>query len=108
MLPFVPSPITSPSAAEAAQRLRRDEEVLDPPEELRQSAVGVGGAQEEQDPERLALYTWWITQDRHVPWSSRGGARVSSGLTARQVEEPEEQGRRARPREAWFVISQDS
>ena len=31
-LPFVPSPITSPSAAEAAKRLRRDEEVLDAPE----------------------------------------------------------------------------
>ena len=26
LLPFVPSPITSPSAAEAAQRLRLDEE----------------------------------------------------------------------------------
>ena len=52
--PFVPSPITSPSATEAARggeregRLRLDEEVLDAPEELRQPVVGVGGAQEEQ------------------------------------------------------------
>ena len=46
---FVPSPTTSPPAAEAAQRLRRDEEVLDAPEELRQPFVGVGGAQEEQE-----------------------------------------------------------
>ena len=38
---FVPSPITSPPAAEAAQRLRRDEEVLDAPEELWQPVVGV-------------------------------------------------------------------
>ena len=45
------------AAAEAAQRLRLDEEVLDAPEELRQPVVGVGGAQEEQDQERLALYT---------------------------------------------------
>ena len=42
---FVPSPITSPSVAEAARdveregRLRRDEEVLDAPEELRQPVV---------------------------------------------------------------------
>ena len=57
VLPFVPSPITRPPAAEAAQRLRRDEEVLDAPEELRQPVVGVGGAQEEQGQERLALYT---------------------------------------------------
>ena len=57
VLPFVPSPVTSPSAAEAAQRLRRDEEVLDAPEELRQPVVGVGGAQEEQGQERLALCT---------------------------------------------------
>ena len=57
MIPFVPSPITSPSAAEAAQRLRLDEEVLDAPEELRQPVVGVGGAQEEQEQERLALCT---------------------------------------------------
>ena len=55
VLPFLPSPITSPSAAEAAQLLRRDEEVLDAPEELRQPVVGVGGAQEEQGQERLAL-----------------------------------------------------
>ena len=58
---FVPSPITSPSAAEAARggeqegRLRLHEEVLDAPEELRQTVVGVGGAQEEQGQERLAL-----------------------------------------------------
>ena len=45
-----PSPITSPSAAEAARggeregRLRLDEEVLEAPEELRQPVVGVGGA----------------------------------------------------------------
>ena len=57
VLPFVPSPITSLSAAEAAQRLRLDEEVLDAPEELRQPVVGVGGAQEEQGQERLALCT---------------------------------------------------
>ena len=55
VLPFVPSPVTSPSAAEAAHRLRRDEEVLDAPEGLRQPVVGVGGAQEEQGQERLAL-----------------------------------------------------
>ena len=42
--PFVPSPITCPSAAEAAQRLRRDEEALDAPEELRQPVAGVGRA----------------------------------------------------------------
>ena len=42
--------------AEAAQRLRRDEEVLDAPEELRQPVVGVGGAQEEQGQERLARF----------------------------------------------------
>ena len=40
--------------------------------------------------ERLALYTSWVSQDSHVPWSSRGGARVSSGLIARQTEELEE------------------
>ena len=46
---FLPSPITSPSGAEAARsgeregRLRLDEEVLDAPEELRQLVVGVGG-----------------------------------------------------------------
>ena len=51
------TPITSSSAAEAAQRLRLDEEVLDAPEELRQPVVGVGGAQEEQGQERLALCT---------------------------------------------------
>ena len=55
VLPVVPSPITSPSAAEAAQRLRGDEEVLDAPEELRQPAVGVGGAQEEQGQKRPRL-----------------------------------------------------
>ena len=43
VLPYVPSLITSPSAAEVAQRLRLDEEVLDAPEELRQPVVGVGG-----------------------------------------------------------------
>ena len=53
VFPLVPSPITSPSAAEAARggeqegRLRRDEEVLDAPEELRQPVVGVEGAQEQ-------------------------------------------------------------
>ena len=94
--PFVPSPITSPSAAEAARggvqegRLRRDEEVLDAPEELRQPVVGVGGTQEVQGREWLALYTCWISQDSHVPWSSRGGTGVSSGLVARQMEELEE------------------
>ena len=40
-----------------SQRLRRDEEVLDAPEELRQPVVGVRGAQEEQGQERLALCT---------------------------------------------------
>ena len=54
--PFVPSLVTGPSAAEAAQRLRPDEDVLDAPEEFRQPVVGVGGAQEEQGQERLALY----------------------------------------------------
>ena len=57
VLPFVPNLITSPSAVEAAQRQRRDEKVLDAPEELRQPVVGVGEAQEEQGQERLALYT---------------------------------------------------
>ena len=41
----------------------------------------------------------WISQDSHVPWSSRGGTRVSSGLIARQMEEPEEpkeQGKKSR------------
>ena len=58
-----PSPVTSPSAAEAARggeregRLRLDEEVLEAPEELRQPVVGVGGAQEEQGQERLPLCT---------------------------------------------------
>ena len=47
--------LTSPSAAEAVQRVRLDEEVLDAPEELRQPVVGVGGAQEEHGQERLAL-----------------------------------------------------
>ena len=48
-------------AAEAARggerqgRLRRDEEVLDAPEELRQPVIGVGGAKEEQGQEKLAL-----------------------------------------------------
>ena len=51
------TPITSPSAAEAVQRRRLDEEVLDAPGELRQPVVGVGGAQEEQGQERLALCT---------------------------------------------------
>ena len=83
------TPITSPSAAEAAQRLRLDEE------------------QEEQGQERLALYTSWISQDSHVPWSSRGGTRVSSGLTAPQMSR-RSRARRAGPREARFVISQDS
>ena len=47
---LVPDPIARLcAAAEAAQRLRRDEEVLDAPE--------VGGAQEEHFPERVALYT---------------------------------------------------
>ena len=55
VLPIVPSLFTSPWAAEAAQRLRRDAEVLDAPKELRQPVVGVGGAQEEQGQERLAL-----------------------------------------------------
>ena len=61
--PFVPSPITSPSAGEAARggeregRLRLDEEVLDAPEELRQPVVGVEGAQEEHGQERLAFVT---------------------------------------------------
>ena len=96
VFPCVPSPITSPSAAEAARggeregRLRLDEEVLDAPEELRQPVVGVGGAQEQQGQERLALCTSQISQDSHVPWSSRGGTRVSSGLIARQIEEMEE------------------
>ena len=39
--------------------------------------VGVGGAQEEQGQERLAL---WISQDSHVPWSLRGGTRVHHAL----------------------------
>ena len=43
--------------AEAAHRVRRDEEVLDALEEMRQPVVGVEGAQEEQGQERLALYT---------------------------------------------------
>ena len=51
VIPFVPSPSTSPSAAEVALRLRLDEEVLDAPEELRQPVVGVGGAQEEHGQE---------------------------------------------------------
>ena len=68
------------AAAEAAQRLRRDEEVLDAPEELRQPVVGVGGAQEEQGQERLALCTSWISQDSRVPWSPRGGTRVQQAL----------------------------
>ena len=96
VFPFNPSPISSPSAAEAAQRLRRDEEVLDAPEELRQPVVGVGGTQEVHRQERLALYTWWISQDSHVPWSSCCGTRVSSGLIARQMEEPEEQRKKSR------------
>ena len=91
----IPSPIISPSSAEAAQGLRRDEEVLGADEELRQPVVGVGGAQEEQGQERLAMYTCWISPDSHVPWSSRGGTRVSSGLIARQIEEPEEQGKKS-------------
>ena len=83
VFPFAPSPITSPSAAEAARggeqegRHRLNEEVLDAPEELRQLVVGVGGAQEEQGQERLALCTSLLSQDSHVPWSSRGGTRVS-------------------------------
>ena len=56
VFPFVPSLITSPSG-EQEGRLRLDEEVLDAPEELRQPVVGVGGAQEEQGQERLALCT---------------------------------------------------
>ena len=56
VFPFVPSPITSPSG-EQEGRLRLDGEVLDAPEELRQPVVGVGGAQEEQGQERLALCT---------------------------------------------------
>ena len=61
VFPLVPSLITSPSAAEAARggeqegRLRLDEEVLDAPEELRQPVVGMGGTQEEQGREWLAL-----------------------------------------------------
>ena len=67
VFPFVPSPVTSPSAAEAARggeqegRLRLDEEVLDANEELRQPVVGVGGTEEEQDQERLDLCTPWHT-----------------------------------------------
>ena len=62
VLPFVPSPITSPSAAGAAQRLRRDEEVLDAPEELRQPVVGVGGAQEEQGQERRFVHVVYLAR----------------------------------------------
>ena len=90
VLPFVPSPIASPLAGEAGQRLRRDEEVLDAPEELRQPVVEVGGAQEEQVQERLAfvhvvdlarqsramVFAWWKP--------------CTSGLIARQMEELEE------------------
>ena len=53
--------ITRPPAAEAARggeqegRLRRDEELQDAPGDLRQSVVGVGGTQEEQGQEWLAL-----------------------------------------------------
>ena len=83
---LVPSPITRPSAAEAARGGEREgplhEEVLDAPEE--QPVIGVGGAQE------VALYTSWISQDSHVPWSSCGGTRVSSNLIARQIEKLEE------------------
>ena len=63
VFPCVPSPVTSPPAAGAARggeqegRLRLDEEILDAPEELRQPVVGVGGAQEEQGQEALALCT---------------------------------------------------
>ena len=63
VFPFVPSPITSPSATEEARggeregRLRLEEEVLDAPEKLRQPVVGVRGVQEEQGQERLALCT---------------------------------------------------
>ena len=57
VFPFFPSRFTSPSAAEAARggeqegRLRLDEEVLEQP------VLGVGGTQEEQGRERLALCT---------------------------------------------------
>ena len=62
----VPSPITRPSAAEAARggkwgwRLRLDEEVLDAPEELRLPVIWGAGAQDEQGQERFALYSSWI------------------------------------------------
>ena len=46
---------------------------MDDDEELRQPVVGVGGAEEDQG------------QDSHMPWSWRGGTRLSSGLIARQI-----------------------
>ena len=73
-----------------------DEEVLDAPEELRQPVFGVGGAQEDQGQERLALCSSYISQDSHMPWSWRGGARVSSGPIARQMEELEEERKKSR------------
>ena len=77
-------------------RLRLDEEVLDAREELRQPVFGVGGAQEDQGQERLALCSSYISQDSHMPWSWRGGARVSSGLIARQMEELEQERKKNR------------
>ena len=70
VLPFVPSPIKSPSAAEA-QRLRRDEEVLDAPKELWQPVAGVGGAQEEQGQERLRWKPVYHQASLRGRWRSR-------------------------------------
>ena len=57
-----------------------------------------GGSEEsrEQGQERLAFCTSWISQDSHMPWSSRGGKRVSSGLIARKMEELEEERKKSR------------
>ena len=97
------------AAAEAAQRLRRDEEVLDAPEELRQPVVGVGRSARRAGPRearfahvmdparqsRAMVFAWWNTCIIRPYCAADGGA---GGGT----EEEAELG------QARFVISQDS
>ena len=104
--PFVPSPITSPSAAEAAPdgeregRLRRDEEVLDAPEELRQPVIGVGGDArcvyivDLARQSRAMVFAWWTVYHQ--------------ALLCGRWRTWRRNGRRAGLGESCFVISQDS